>query len=69
MYSLVIDGLGIQVQETAVFKQMLATNFATEAKINKQFLAGNPINNPAVVTALYTDPFYGLNNDANYFTW
>jgi hypothetical protein len=39
---------------------MLATNFATEAKINKQFLAGNPINNPAVV---------GLNNDANYFTW
>ena len=48
---------------------MLDTNFATEDKINKQFLAGNPINNPAVVTALYTDPFYGLNNDANYFTW
>lgn len=46
---------------------MLATEFKTEAKINSGFVANNPINNPAVVTALYTDPFYGLNNDTNYF--
>ena len=43
--------------------------FGTEAKINKQFLVGNPISDPTVVTALYTDPWYGLNNANNYFTW
>jgi len=67
MYSLVLDGLGIQVQETAVFAQMLATEFKSETKINSEFVLNNPITNPAVVTALYTDPFYGLNNDTNYF--
>jgi len=46
---------------------MLATEFKTEAKINSEFVANNPISNPAVVTALYTDPFYALNNDENYF--
>ena len=69
MYSLVLDGLGIQVQETAVFAQMLGTEFKTESKINSEFVANNPISNPAVVTALYTDPFYGLDNDENYFQW
>lgn len=69
MYSLVLDGLGIQVQETAVFAQMLATEFKSETKINSEFVLNNPITNPAVVTALYTDPFYGLNNDTNYFQW
>jgi len=46
---------------------MLATEFKSEAKINAEFVAQNPISNPAVVNALYTDPFYGLNNDTNYF--
>lgn len=46
---------------------MLATEFKTETKINSEFVAQNPISNPAVVTALYMDPFYGLNNDDNYF--
>jgi len=46
---------------------MLATEFKSETKINSEFVLNNPITNPAVVTALYTDPFYGLNNDTNYF--
>ena len=47
---------------------MLSSNFNKETKINNQFLNGNPTST-AVQTALYTDPWYGLNNDANYFTW
>ena len=48
---------------------MLGTEFKSESKINSEFVANNPIQNPAVVTALYTDPVYGLNNDENYFQW
>jgi hypothetical protein len=48
---------------------MLGTEFKSETKINSEFLKLNPISNPAVVTALYTDPWYGLNNDANYLMW
>lgn len=47
---------------------MRATNFNQETKINNQFLNGNPTTLP-IQNALYTDPWYGLNNDANYFTW
>jgi len=45
---------------------MLGTEFKSETKINSEFVRLNPITDPAVVTALYTDPWYGLNNDANY---
>jgi hypothetical protein len=43
IYSLVLDGLGFQVQETAVFAQMLGTEFKSESKINSEFVANNPI--------------------------
>lgn len=49
-----------------MFGQMLGTEFKSETKINSEFVRLNPITDPAVVTALYTDPWYGLNNDANY---
>ena len=42
---------------------MLGTEFESESKINSESVANNPIQNPAVVTALYTDAFYGLNSD------
>jgi hypothetical protein len=48
---------------------MRGTEFKTEAKINSLFVAKNPIQDPAVVTALYTDPWYGLNNETNYLQW
>lgn len=48
---------------------MLGTEFKSEAKINNEFVAMNPIEDSAIVTALYTDPWYGLNNDANYLQW
>lgn len=65
-YSLILDGMGTQVQETGVFGQMRTTEFKSETKINSEFVRVNPITDQAVVTALYTDPWYGLNNDANY---
>jgi len=65
-YSLVLDGMGTQVQETGVFGQMRTTEFKSDTKINSEFVRLNPITDQAVVTALYTDPWYGLNNDANY---
>jgi hypothetical protein len=48
---------------------MQATEFKSESKINSEFLKVNPISDPAVVTALYTDPWYGLNNADNYLQW
>lgn len=68
-YSLVIDGMGNQVQQTAVFEQIVGTQFKTESKINSEFVVLNPIEDPAMVTALYEDPWYGLNNLDNYLQW
>lgn len=47
---------------------MRASNFNKETKINNLFLAGNPTT-LAIQNALYTDPWYGLDNEDNYFTW
>ena len=48
---------------------MANTEFRSEARINNLFLKNNPISDPAVVTALYTDPWYGLNDAYNYIEW
>lgn len=48
---------------------MMGTEFKTESKINSEFVRLNPIKDALIVTALYTDPWYGLNNDANYLQW
>jgi hypothetical protein len=45
---------------------MQATEFKNENKINGEFLVQNQIADSAIVTALYTDPWYGLNNADNY---
>jgi hypothetical protein len=45
---------------------MASTEFKSAAKINSEFVVNNPISDPNVINALYTDPFYGLNNENNY---
>ena len=48
---------------------MRATEFATSAKINSEFVVNNPITDPLLVDALYNDPWYGLDNPDNYAHW
>ena len=48
----------------------MSTNyFVDSSSINNNLFAGNPISDPAVVDALWTDPYYGLNNPDNYVRW
>ena len=69
IYSIVNDGLGRQVIETGIFTQMRATEFKDSDQINSKFVNENPISNPAIVTALYNDPYYGLGDVDNYSDW
>ena len=45
---------------------MAGTEFKSSSKINSEFVVNNPISDTNVVNAIYTDPFYGLNNENNY---
>lgn len=50
--------------------QGLKTNiFVDSASINNVLFAGNPITDSNVVDAIWTDPYYGINNPANYVRW
>lgn len=68
LWSVIVDGLGTQVADQAIFEQ-IQTRFKSEADINKHFVVVNKIEDPAIVTALYTDANYGLNNADNYYNW
>ena len=48
---------------------MAGTEFKSSSKINSEFVVNNPISDVNVVNAIYTDPFYGLNNENNYLQW
>ena len=63
-----LDGLGNQVVEQGVWKQIHSGDFRTKAKINNNFLKNNPVDE-ATEDALFTDPFYGLNTFENYAHW
>jgi hypothetical protein len=48
---------------------MQATYFPDAASINTNLLINNPISDPNVLDVVYTDPYYGLGNAANYDRW
>jgi hypothetical protein len=56
LWSIVNDGLGNQLVDTAVWTQMRATEFSNPAKINSEFVVNNPISDQNIVDALYNDP-------------
>ena len=68
LYSAVLDGLGTQVLDTGVFTLMRQSEFSAETRINALFLQQHPVDD-ATQTALYTDPYYGLDNADNYMHW
>lgn len=69
MYNIVNFGLGASVQDFYVFAQMQATYFPNAAAINTNLLIINPIIDVNVLDVVYTDPYYGLGNAANYDRW
>jgi hypothetical protein len=48
---------------------MQATYFPDATSINTNLLINNPISDPNVLDVVYTDPYYGLGNAANYDRW
>jgi len=69
LYNLVNTNLGDNVVDTYTFQAMSANYFVNQASINNAFVVNNPIASIAVQDALWTDPYYGLQNPANYVRW
>lgn len=69
LYSIVNTNLGGYVVDTYAFNEMSLNYFVDATSINSAFVSTNPISNPAVVDALWNDPYYGLSDPANYVRW
>ena len=69
LYKVVNYWQGDYLMNLGVFNQMKSQYFSSEDGINQYLAVNNPISNPAVVTAMYTDPNYGLNSFENYDQW
>ena len=69
MYNVVNVGLGAGVQNMVTYSSMQTNLFTDAVSINTNLLINNPILDPAVLDAVFNDPYYGLNNPANYNRW
>lgn len=69
LYNVVNYWQGDYLMNLGVFKQMQQQYFGSEDGINQYLAVNNPISNPAVITAMYTDPNYGLQDFSNYDQW
>jgi len=68
LYNLVNVGLGQGIQDTWVFVAMQANYFANAAAIGTNLM---PLTTPsqAVLDVMFTDPYYGLQDQNNYARW
>jgi hypothetical protein len=69
LYNVVNTNLGNNVVDTYAFQAMSTNYFTDISTINSDFVSQNQISDPAVVDALWNDPYYGLSNPANYVRW
>jgi hypothetical protein len=69
LYDVVNHWQGEWLSDVVVWNEMFTNYFSTSAGINTYLLPNNPITNPVLIDAIYTDPWYGLDNPENYEQW
>lgn len=69
LYQVVNYWQGEYLMTTGIFFDMKTAYFGSADGINQYLAINNPITDPAVITAIYTDPNYGLENYQNYAVW
>jgi hypothetical protein len=66
LYDVANHWQGEWLQKTYCQHNMWSSYFSTPSSINTYLLPKNPISDPNLLGAIYTDPWYGLNNYENY---
>lgn len=69
LYSMVNYWQGAWLSDLVIFNTMSSTIFTSSAAINTALLPLNPIGNQVLLDAIFTDPWYGLENYENYYRW
>jgi hypothetical protein len=69
LYNSVNYACGEFVQNMQVDMTLQSTYFNTPADINTYLTPIAPITDPAILNAMFNDPFYGLGNFENYAKW
>jgi hypothetical protein len=69
LYDMVNHWQGEFLQKESVYKAMRTNYFVLSSGINNYLLLNNPISDPVLLDAIYTDPWYGLENSENYDKW
>lgn len=68
LYEIVNVGCGAFMMEWQIAQTISTNNLSTAASINTVLTINNPVS-IEVADAMFTDPFYGLNNPQNYPRW
>jgi hypothetical protein len=61
--------MGEDFYDFVALEAMQQNYFIDSNSINTYLLPNNPISDQLVLDAMFTDPFYGLNNFENYAHW